>query len=223
MQQAFQSLKVVAEAQTVRIVISSQPDELTLQELTRACQSLHSTESAGIKALVLDLRSGLSTTDASPTPTDLQNTITALQQVPQTVVAVIRASISSEADALLTAADLLLVDHQAHIFIRTTMSEPPEMISGQQAARIGLVTWSAPADQLGDQLERILGQLREKSALTLRQIKASIRLDQEPQQSRLSALQKVQDFYLNEVLPSADAQEGINAFLEKRQPRWQNQ
>jgi enoyl-CoA hydratase/carnithine racemase len=36
------------------------------------------------------------------------------------------------------------------------------------------------------------------------------------------ALARVEDLYLNELMRTEDAQEGISAFMEKRKPTWRN-
>src|SRR5437667_11787161 len=54
MQQSYRALRIIAEAQTIRIVLAPEPDELMLNELRILCDSLHTESSSGIKALVLD-------------------------------------------------------------------------------------------------------------------------------------------------------------------------
>ena len=70
--------------------------------------------------------------------------------------------------------------------------------------------------------------LRTKSALALRHAKASTRLNAPPDASatatntQLEALHRINQFYLENVTATRDAREGLQAFLEKRSPRWQN-
>src|SRR5579864_4493508 len=54
MQQAYQALRIVSEAQTIRIVLATQPDELSLRELGTVCASFSAGGGDGIKAVVLD-------------------------------------------------------------------------------------------------------------------------------------------------------------------------
>ena len=56
MQQAYRVLRIVAEAQTIRIVLMLRPSELMLNELYSACSALHTENSSGIKAVVLDFK-----------------------------------------------------------------------------------------------------------------------------------------------------------------------
>ena len=37
------------------------------------------------------------------------------------------------------------------------------------------------------------------------------------------SLKIIEDIYLNELMKTADAQEGLKAFLEKRRPEWKNE
>ena len=43
MQQAYQALRVISEAQTVHIVLATRPGELMLKELHTACEALQAT------------------------------------------------------------------------------------------------------------------------------------------------------------------------------------
>jgi 1,4-dihydroxy-2-naphthoyl-CoA synthase len=36
------------------------------------------------------------------------------------------------------------------------------------------------------------------------------------------SLKAIEDIYLNELMKTNDAQEGLKAFLEKRSPEWKN-
>ena len=39
----------------------------------------------------------------------------------------------------------------------------------------------------------------------------------------LAGLDAVEEFYLNEVLPTHDAEEGVRAAIENRKPVWKNE
>ena len=54
MQQAYQALRVISEAQTVHIVLATLPGELMLTELRAASEALQEKSSDGIKAVILD-------------------------------------------------------------------------------------------------------------------------------------------------------------------------
>jgi cyclohexa-1,5-dienecarbonyl-CoA hydratase len=100
--------------------------------------------------------------------------------------------------------------------------EEEDTLTGSQAARLGQVTWSAPANDLNKRMEHILDLLRAKSAVALRLTKASVHLAGASHASRLEALQQINALYLSQVMQTHDAQEGLKAFLEKRKPNWKN-
>lgn len=95
-----------------------------------------------------------------------------------------------------------------------------ELIDATEAARIGLITRAVPSAQLEAKTEEILGQLRELSAAALEMTRRA--LDAARGRTFDDALQTVEDLYLNDLMKTADAAEGINAFMEKRKPVWRN-
>jgi enoyl-CoA hydratase/carnithine racemase len=58
--------------------------------------------------------------------------------------------------------------------------------------------------------------------VALRHTKASVRLAQTNHATQLDALSQVNTFYLDKVMQTVDAHEGLKAFLEKRPPEWKN-
>ena len=231
MQQAYRVLRVVAESQTIRIVLMLRPNELMLKELHTACTDLKSENSRGIKAVVLDFKSITETQlphNATVLPAIIKQACLAVRDVEAPVLAVVRGTASAEVIALIQAADLTLVAHDAVLPVRGMGDDNNDTLTGEQAHRLGYITWSAPANSLDSEMTRILDMLREKSAVALRLTKASTRLGtgRHPEASdaaaRLEALKKVNEFYLSHVMQTADAGEGLHAFLEKRKPRWKN-
>ncbi|HVB75362.1 MAG TPA: enoyl-CoA hydratase-related protein [Ktedonobacteraceae bacterium] len=229
MQQAYQAIRIVSEAQTIRVGLSTDPDELMLRELCTACSSLASEASSGIKALVLDFKSGSQTNHASaPSSVAVEMACEAVRVVTQPVLAVARDTLSPAACKLLPAADLTLVSEYARLIIEDSgkamqedaMNRVPT--TGAHAARLGYVTWSVPAGDISKEMERILNMLREKSAVALRYAKAATRLGQTGQATPLEALQRINSLYLDAVMQTEDAHEGLRAFLEKRKPQWKN-
>lgn len=90
--------------------------------------------------------------------------------------------------------------------------------SAQQALAIGLINRVYPKEQLESGLEALLDELRGKSGAVLRiAVKALRELSLK---SFSDDLQRSEATYCNELLPTRDAAEGIEAFLEKRQPHW---
>lgn len=93
-----------------------------------------------------------------------------------------------------------------------------ETISAEEAARLGLVTYIAADDELEKTLEGLLGRLRRMSAAALRITKTALLRGADLGVMR--ALPQIEDLYLHDLMATADAREGIQAFLEKRQPVW---
>ena len=95
-----------------------------------------------------------------------------------------------------------------------------ELIDAQEAWRLGLANYVVPAAQLAVKAEEILSRLREFSASVLQVTRKAV--EQGRGSTFIQALDGVQNFYLEELLQLADAQEGVQAFMEKRKPLWRN-
>ena len=91
-------------------------------------------------------------------------------------------------------------------------------ISGKEAAEIGLANQSVREDELPGVVDECVGRLRELSpaalAITKRAFYAwdSMHFDK--------GLARAEKIYFDELMKTADAQEGIVAFMEKRAPKW---
>jgi cyclohexa-1,5-dienecarbonyl-CoA hydratase len=95
-----------------------------------------------------------------------------------------------------------------------------EIFDAQEALRLGLVSHVVEAGQLEAKLQEILARLRELSAPALEMTRRA--LDAARGRPFLEALSRVEDLYLNELMKTEDAQEGVKAFMEKRKPDWRN-
>ena len=95
------------------------------------------------------------------------------------------------------------------------------IIPAQTALQVGLVNQVVPGDQLASATEAFLKPYLGLSAavlkLTKKAIVAGLRDDLEP------SLKLIEEIYLNELMQSADAHEGLTAFLAKRKPVWENE
>ena len=242
MQQAYQSIRIVSEAQTIRIGLSTDPDELMLRELSSVCASLSHGASDGLKAVVLDFsnRGNSATTKAAQdghgeasrgaskdainrVPTGVEQAYGAVHGIAQPVLGVVRDTLSLAASMLLSAADCTIVAEDARILITDKGEEGQEnWMSGANAARLHYVTWSVATGEINKVMERVLNMLREKSAVALRFAKASTRIGQSGKYTPLEALQRINSLYLEELMHAKDPAEGLRAFLEKRKPRWSN-
>jgi len=94
------------------------------------------------------------------------------------------------------------------------------IISAQEAMGMGLINKVvAKGDLLKETQEFIkpyLSLSAEVLRVTKKTIKAGLIDDLEP------SLKIIEDIYLNELMKTADAHEGLKAFLEKRPPEWKN-
>jgi cyclohexa-1,5-dienecarbonyl-CoA hydratase len=95
-----------------------------------------------------------------------------------------------------------------------------ELIDAGEALRLGLVNYVVPAAQLAAKAEEILGRLRELSTPALELTRRALDLGRG--WSFKEALAQVENLYLNELMKTEDAGEGVRAFMEKRKPAWRN-
>ena len=94
-----------------------------------------------------------------------------------------------------------------------------EVIEAPEAARLGLVNYLVPSNLLEQKTFELLSRFRNLSAAALEHTKRAIDLGRP---SFDKALKAVEDMYLNELMKTNDATEGISAFIEKRKPVWRN-
>jgi cyclohexa-1,5-dienecarbonyl-CoA hydratase len=95
-----------------------------------------------------------------------------------------------------------------------------ETITAGEAAQLGLVTTVVADDELEAALERFLAQLRGMSAAALRMTKRALLYGADLGATR--ALPRIEDLYLHSLMLTADAREGVQSFIEKRQPIWRD-
>ena len=92
-----------------------------------------------------------------------------------------------------------------------------ETISAAEAVRLGLATYVVAEDHLQATLDHLLTQYRTMSAAALRITKRAILYGND---LGVNALLEIEDLYLRDLMETTDAHEGIQAFIEKRQPVW---
>jgi len=91
-------------------------------------------------------------------------------------------------------------------------------ISGREAAEFGLATHAVPQGQLTSAVQQCVEQLRGLSPAALAVAKkASYAWDSMHFDKGLARAEKI---YSEDLMKTADAQEGIRSFMEKRQPQW---
>ena len=169
-------------------------------------------------------------------------TIGALHHFPLPVIAAVRGRCLGGAFELVLAADILVATDDAILGVpevRLGVFPPAACVQlstrnpglaaellftgdAQPApvlADLGLVHKVVPADRLDDEIMGLAGRVARHSAATLRATKRALRAavpDPTP------ALERVARIYLDELMPTADAVEGLTAFVEKRKPEWRH-
>ena len=95
-----------------------------------------------------------------------------------------------------------------------------ELIEAPEAARLGLVNYLLPGNELEQKTSDLLSRFRNLSVAALAFTKEAIDLGHG--RSLDLALKEVEDLYLNELMKTYDASEGVKAFTEKRKPEWRH-
>jgi cyclohexa-1,5-dienecarbonyl-CoA hydratase len=92
-------------------------------------------------------------------------------------------------------------------------------LRASDAVRIGLINHAVPASELATAAQHLTGQLAGLSGAALRICKQALRQGE----SRWDAsLEAVEQLYLDGLMATEDAGEGVAAFLEKRTPVWRH-
>jgi cyclohexa-1,5-dienecarbonyl-CoA hydratase len=91
-------------------------------------------------------------------------------------------------------------------------------ISGDEAVAMGLANRSARAEELDGVIQEALSQLRALSTAALSHAKKAIYAWDAIHFDK--GLARAEKIYLEELISTEDAREGIAAFLEKRSPKW---
>lgn len=95
-----------------------------------------------------------------------------------------------------------------------------ESIDAAEAQRVGLINKVFPAAAFAEMTAEFIRKLTSLSGSTLRLTKRAVNrgLDK----SLSEGIAAAEQLYLSELMPTEDAREGLNAFLEKRKPVWNN-
>ncbi|MCI2429787.1 enoyl-CoA hydratase/isomerase family protein [Candidatus Acetothermia bacterium] len=95
-----------------------------------------------------------------------------------------------------------------------------EAISAQEAQRLGLVNRVASAEQLDPEAKAFIEKLTSLSGPVLKLSKRATLCGFKERWEWEEALAEIERLYLDELMNLEDAQEGLQAFLEKRKPQW---
>ncbi|UCE41588.1 MAG: enoyl-CoA hydratase/isomerase family protein [Candidatus Aminicenantes bacterium] len=96
-----------------------------------------------------------------------------------------------------------------------------KIIDSKEAEKISLVNTVVPVDTFEEELKNFVQPFTELSLIGLKFSKRGIQLGLE--NSFLEGLAQIEKMYLEDLMASEDAHEGLNAFMEKRKPNWKNQ
>ncbi len=91
-------------------------------------------------------------------------------------------------------------------------------ISGDEAVAIGLANRSVSAEELNTVVEETLSQLQAMSPVALAHAKKAVYAWDAIHFDK--GLARAEKIYLEELIHTEDAREGVAAFLEKRPPKW---
>jgi cyclohexa-1,5-dienecarbonyl-CoA hydratase len=96
-----------------------------------------------------------------------------------------------------------------------------KIISAAEALNMGLINRVVKEEDLEKETEAFLKPYTKLSSEVLRMTRkammSGLRDDLEP------SLQIIEDIYINQLMKTRDAHEGLKAFLEKRKPEWKNE
>lgn len=94
-----------------------------------------------------------------------------------------------------------------------------ETIGAARAEQIGLVNAVLPVDNFAGAVQEYIKKFLNNSAFVLAKTKKAARAGLN--KSFPDGLKDIDKVYLQELMPSHDAKEGLAAFMEKRKPVWQ--
>lgn len=93
-----------------------------------------------------------------------------------------------------------------------------ELLTAEKARSLGLVNYVVAESELEAKARELLNALRQQSAPALETARRAI-----VEAANLpfdEALKRAEDIYLNQLMSHKDPQEGVEAFIAKRPPRW---
>jgi cyclohexa-1,5-dienecarbonyl-CoA hydratase len=91
-------------------------------------------------------------------------------------------------------------------------------ITGTEAVAMGLATRAVPDEEVDSAVNQVVQQLLKLSPAALALTKKAIYAWDAMHFDK--GLARAERIYLEELMKTADAHEGIRAFLEKREPKW---
>jgi cyclohexa-1,5-dienecarbonyl-CoA hydratase len=97
-----------------------------------------------------------------------------------------------------------------------------ETINADEAKDLGLVNRVLPVENFEAEAEKfVIEKIASNSAVVLQLTKRAF-MEGATKNYEMS-IKRIEDIYLNKLMKTIDANEGLSAFLEKRQPVWKNE
>lgn len=93
-----------------------------------------------------------------------------------------------------------------------------DIIGAEESKQLGLVNKVVPHDQLEEEAQKFIQKFTQNSGVVLKYTRQAIMHGIEEEQERV--LEQIEDTYLNKLMNTEDAIEGLDAFLNKRKPAW---
>lgn len=93
-----------------------------------------------------------------------------------------------------------------------------DTITAAEAKQIGLINNFFPATELEEAVNRLVENLKKKSSIVLKLVRMAVY--ESLNKDFKEALDGVTAIYLNKLIKTEDAVEGLMSFLEKRKPVW---
>ena len=95
-----------------------------------------------------------------------------------------------------------------------------DIIGSHEAQKLGLVNSVHPLEELDRAVTRFVGRINRASAAVLRIARRAVYASADADLK--TALDRSGSLYLNDLMNTEDAHEGLAAFREHRRPRWKN-
>lgn len=95
-----------------------------------------------------------------------------------------------------------------------------DIIDAREAERLGIVNRVVPAESFEEEVSEFVGKLTALSGIVLRLTKRATL--QGLASTFDEALAESEELYLNRLMKTEDATQGLQAFMEKRKPVWKD-